>query len=77
MTHEDLLAWGEMCGWALARGHARTGAPASIATYLGDDDAVDEAIGRFAVAYADQTEQDHAAFVAAIRSGRLPAEPGA
>ncbi|HEY8169540.1 MAG TPA: DUF2252 domain-containing protein [Candidatus Limnocylindria bacterium] len=77
MTFEDLLAWGEVCGWALARGHARTGEPASIAAYLGEDDAMDRAIGRFAVAYADQTERDYEAFLAAIRDGRLPAQEGA
>ena len=50
--------------------------PASIAAYLGDDDAFDGAIGEFAVAYADQTERDFAAFTAAIQSGRLAAESG-
>jgi uncharacterized protein (DUF2252 family) len=76
MTPEDLAAWGELCGWALARGHARSGQPAEIAGYLGDDRAFDHAIGDFAVAYADQNERDHAAFVAAIRAGRIAAEPG-
>ncbi len=45
MTIDDLVAWGELCGWALARGHARSGEPATIAGYLGDDDAVDHAVG--------------------------------
>jgi uncharacterized protein (DUF2252 family) len=76
MTLEDLTAWGELCGWALARGHARSGQPAEIAGYLGIDPAFDHAIGDFAVAYADQNERDHAAFVAAIQGGRLVAESG-
>jgi len=76
MTLDDLTAWGELCGWALARGHARSGEPASIAAYLGDDDAVDRAFGDFAEAYADQTERDYAAFTAAIASGRIVAETG-
>jgi uncharacterized protein (DUF2252 family) len=76
MTIEDLTTWGELCGWALARGHARSGQPAEIAGYLGVDPAFDHAIGDFAVVYADQNERDHAAFVAAIKSGRLVAESG-
>jgi uncharacterized protein (DUF2252 family) len=76
MTPRDLQTWAILCGWALARGHARSGDPASIAAYLGDDDALDHAIGEFAVAYADQTERDYAAFVAAIKAGRLQAQAG-
>ena len=76
MTVDDLAAWGDLCGWALARGHARSGQPAEIAGYLGDDDAFEKAIGRFAEAYADQTERDHAAFLAAIAAGRIAAESG-
>ena len=45
MTQDDLVTWGELCGWALARGHARSGEPATIAGYLGDDDALDRAMG--------------------------------
>jgi uncharacterized protein (DUF2252 family) len=76
MSADDLAAWGDLCGWALARGHARSGEPAEIAGYLGDDEAFDEAIARFADAYADQTERDHKAFVAAIAAGTIPAESG-
>jgi uncharacterized protein (DUF2252 family) len=76
MTLEDLETWGELCGWALARGHARSGHPAEIAGYLGDDHAFDHAIGDFAAAYATQNERDHAAFVAAITAGRIAAESG-
>ena len=76
MTDDDLAAWGELCGWALARGHARTGEPATIAGYLGEDDAFDHALGRFADAYADQTERDFATFTAAIGAGRIVAATG-
>jgi len=76
MTVADLQAWATLCGWALARGHARSGPPATIAGYLGSGTEFDHAIGDFAVAYADQTERDHAAFTAAIRSGRIKADTG-
>jgi uncharacterized protein (DUF2252 family) len=76
MTPEDLATWGELCGWALARGHARSGQPAKVAGYLGADEAFDHALGIFAAAYADQTERDYAAFTAAIASGRVASEPG-
>jgi hypothetical protein len=68
--------YGEVCAWALARAHARAGNPALIGGYLGPGDAFDEAIASFAVAYADQTERDHAELQAAVRAGRLPAETG-
>ena len=76
MSVEDLTTWGRLCGWALARGHARSGDPATIAAYLGEDDAMDRAMGRFAIAYADQTERDHAALLAAIAAGRITAVTG-
>ncbi len=76
MTADDLLEWGRLCGWALARGHAKSGDPAAIAGYLGDDNAIDHAFADFAAAYADQNEKDHAALVAAIASGRVIAEAG-
>ncbi len=76
MTVEDLATWGELCGWALARGHARSGEPATIAGYLGEDAAFDHAMGSFAETYADLTERDFATFNAAIKSGRIPAQGG-
>jgi uncharacterized protein (DUF2252 family) len=76
MTLDDLATWGELCGWALARGHARSGEPATIAGYLGTEPTFDHALGSFAETYADQTERDFAAFSAAIKSGRIPAETG-
>jgi uncharacterized protein (DUF2252 family) len=76
MTEEDLATWGELCGWALARGHARTGEPATITGYLGDDSAFEHALAEFAEAYADQTDRDFATFTAAIKDGRIKAEAG-
>lgn len=76
MTFDDLVTWGRLCGWGLAGGHARTGEPATLGGYLGTDNEIDHAIADFAVTYADQTERDHAALVAAIKSGRVAAEPG-
>jgi uncharacterized protein (DUF2252 family) len=68
--------YAEVCAWALARAHARSGNPAEIAGYLGAGDIFDEAITAFAVGYADQTERDHAALAAAARAGRLAVETG-
>ena len=65
---EDLLGYADTCGLALARAHARTGDPAAIGAYLGKADTFDVAISAFAVAYADQSERDHAAFAAAVGS---------
>ena len=68
--------YGEVCAWALARAHARSGNPAEIAGYLGRGPRFDEALAAFGVVYADQTERDHAALVAAVRAGRLEAQTG-
>ncbi len=68
-----LRAYARLCGWNLARAHARSGDPARISGYMGSSDAFDEAIAEFSVAYADQTERDYRAFVKAIRDGRLEA----
>lgn len=62
----------ELCGWALARAHARSGDPAQISGYLGSNDTFDRAIASFAEAYADQTERDHAALLDAAQAGRIP-----
>ena len=64
----------ELCGWALARAHARSGDPAQISGYLGTNDTFDRAIASFAEAYADQTERDHATLVSAADAGRVPVE---
>ena len=68
---ELLTLYAELCGWALARAHARAGDPWTISGYLGKNDAFDVAMGKFALAYADQAEQDHAALKAAVRAGTV------
>ena len=73
----SLIAYARMCGWALARAHAKAGDAATIAGYLGGGDRFDRAMARYAVAYADQVERDYAKFERAIRSGRIKAEIGA
>ena len=65
-----------ICGWTLARAHARSGDPIAIAEYLGEDDQFDRSISDFAKRYADQNELDYQAFADAIRSGRLHALEG-
>jgi uncharacterized protein (DUF2252 family) len=64
-----LTVYGRACGWALARAHAKAGDPWTISGYLGSKPVFDEAMEHFAVAYADQAEQDHAALKAAARAG--------
>jgi uncharacterized protein (DUF2252 family) len=68
--------YAEVCGWALARAHARSGNPAVIAGYVGAGEALDDALVDFAAAYADQTERDHEAFAQEIRAGRIAATTG-
>jgi uncharacterized protein (DUF2252 family) len=75
MTVNGMLEYGALCGWALALAHAKSGDAAMIAGYAGNSEALDEAIGKFALAYAKQTEQDHAALTAAARSGRIEVAP--
>jgi len=70
---EGLKRYAEVCGRTLARAHARSGDAAKISGYLGKTNAFDQAIGEFALAYADQTVRDHAGLVAAERSGRIKA----
>jgi uncharacterized protein (DUF2252 family) len=73
MQPSGFLLYGDLCGWALARAHARAGDPVEIAAYLGASDSFDRALASFAEAYANQTERDYKAFVAAIKSGRIKA----
>ena len=73
MSKGDWLEYVELCGWVLARAHARTGDPARISGYLGKNGVFDDAIEKFAIAYADQTERDHAALLKAIHGGRIQA----
>lgn len=76
LTAEGLTGYGELCGWALGRAHARSGDAVAIAAYLGGGDQFVEAIVEFAHDYADQTERDHAALVRAVGEGRLEAVTG-
>jgi uncharacterized protein (DUF2252 family) len=69
----QLKRYAEVCGWTLARTHAKSGDGATISGYLGKGDQFDQALGKFALAYADQTEQDYHALVEAVRSGRVEA----
>jgi len=77
MSRQDWFEYVELCGWVLARAHARTCDPAWIAGYLGKNEAFDEAIATFATAYADQTERDYSSFLRAIRTGRIQARSSA
>jgi uncharacterized protein (DUF2252 family) len=74
---EGIAPYGELCGWTLARAHARTGDPVAVAAYLGGGPSFDEAVHSFAAAYADQNERDHQTLLDAIASGRITAEAGA
>jgi hypothetical protein len=69
----QLKRYARMCGWTLARAHAKSGDAATISGYLGKSDTFDRALCAFALAYADQTQKDHAALAKAIRSGRVKA----
>jgi uncharacterized protein (DUF2252 family) len=74
MVPRGMRMYGRLCGWTLARAHARSGDRIAIAAYLGASDTFDQAITEFSVAYADQNEKDHDALVAAAASGRITAE---
>ncbi len=72
-TPKALGRFARLCGWTLARAHARSGHAAITAGYLGSSTVFDEAIGDFAMAYADQNERDYTEFRLAIDEGRIPA----
>ncbi|NJO42540.1 MAG: DUF2252 domain-containing protein [Cyanobacteria bacterium CRU_2_1] len=72
LSRSTFLAYSQLCGWALSRAHARSGDAAMITGYIGKSDVFEKAIADFAVAYADQTEQDYQSFVDAVKWGRLP-----
>ncbi|HWS48325.1 MAG TPA: DUF2252 domain-containing protein [Acidimicrobiia bacterium] len=73
LTPAGLAVYARLCGWTLARAHARSGDSVGISSYLGSSDSFDRAIVDFAERYADQNERDYEEFVTAIRSGRLQA----
>jgi uncharacterized protein (DUF2252 family) len=70
-----LVAYATLCGWTLARAHAKAGGAAIIAGYLGSNDQFDDALAKYSEAYADQAERDFETFQKAVRSGRLSTEP--
>jgi uncharacterized protein (DUF2252 family) len=74
MRPKDMRAFGALCGFTLARAHARSGDRIAIAAYLGGGESFDRALATFAEAYADQNERDHEALTRAVRTGRLPAQ---
>ncbi|TCC07821.1 DUF2252 domain-containing protein [Kribbella soli] len=73
MAPAELAFYARTCGWTLARAHARSGDPVTIAAYLGDDDAFDKSITDFSERYAAQNDQDFADFSKAIASNRIEA----
>jgi len=76
MTPRPLQDYGRLCGWTLAKAHARGGDSIGIAAYLGKADVFDRALSRFAETYADQNERDYAALEQAVKEGRVRAETG-
>ncbi|HEY9263738.1 MAG TPA: DUF2252 domain-containing protein [Mycobacterium sp.] len=76
MNPAAMIGYARMCGWTLARAHARSGDPVAIASYLGSGDRFDRAVSTFAEAYADQNERDYAALRRAVDDGRIVAQRG-
>ena len=69
-------AYGRLCGWTLARAHARSGDRIAIASYLGGGDAFDRALLAFSKAYAEQNERDYSVLTDAVKAGRIVAQTG-
>ena len=76
MAPSTMAEYGRMCGWTLARAHARSGDRVAIGSYLGSSDAFDRAVAEFSETYADQNERDYDALVRAEKDGRITAERG-
>jgi len=76
MVPKAMAAYGKLCGWTLARAHARSGDRIAIAAYLGGGDSFDRALVEFSRAYADQNDRDYQALAEAVKSGRITAETG-
>jgi len=74
MVPRGMRIYARLCGWTLARAHARSGDRIAIASYLGGSDTFDQAITEFAGTYADQNEKDHQALLQAVKSGRIMAK---
>ncbi|MGV1005348.1 MAG: DUF2252 domain-containing protein [Candidatus Nanopelagicales bacterium] len=71
-----MRVYAKICGWTLARAHARSGSPAALSAYLGSGAAFERAMIQFAAAYADQNAADYKAFLSAIKKGELPVADG-
>jgi uncharacterized protein (DUF2252 family) len=76
MVPEGLALYGRLCGWTLARAHARSGDPIAIAAYLGAGTSFDRAILEFSSAYVEQNDRDYQTLTAAVQDGRITAEAG-
>jgi uncharacterized protein (DUF2252 family) len=76
MVPDGMAIYGKLCGWTLARAHARTGDRVGIASYLGSAQTFDRAVLEFAHAYADQNERDYEELLAAVKAGRAQAQTG-
>jgi hypothetical protein len=76
MVPAGLAAYGRLCGWTLARAHARSGDRVALAAYLGGGGALDRALVDFSHAYAEQNDRDYAALKDAVRAGRVIAQTG-
>jgi uncharacterized protein (DUF2252 family) len=74
MSAREMAVYGRICGWTLARAHARSGDRVAIAAYLGSGDVFDRALAEFSELYADQAQKDHSALAEAVKAGRVPAE---
>ncbi len=76
MVPKGMATYGRLCGWTLARAHARSGDRIAIASYLGQGTSFDRAIVQFSQAYAEQNERDYKALAEAVKSGRIVAQTG-
>jgi uncharacterized protein (DUF2252 family) len=76
MTPSSMTVYARICGWTLARAHARSGDRVAIAAYMGKAGVFDEALAKFAKSYADVTERDYGMLVRAVRAGRVKAQTG-
>ena len=76
MRPSGMAAYASICGWTLARAHARSGDRIAIAAYLGSSDRFDQAVAEFAETYADLNEQDFQTLQAAVRDGLVQAKAG-
>jgi hypothetical protein len=76
MIPSEMIIYGRICGWTLARAHAHSGDRIAIAAYLGKGNVFNQAMVDFASAYADQNERDYQALVAAVDNGSIQAQTG-